>query len=67
MAGGGDLTGIFASPGAARFVDGGDEFDIARLLNRPDDGAAHATSDAADDNFQEASKFKQAEIVPSPD
>jgi hypothetical protein len=50
MVGRGDLTRIFANAGAVGLVDGGNQLDIARLLNCPDDGAAHAATGAADDN-----------------
>jgi hypothetical protein len=51
MAGRGNLTRIFTNASAVGLVDGGDELDIARLLYRPNDGAAHATADAANDKI----------------
>jgi hypothetical protein len=49
MAGSGNFAGIFAQARATGPVDGGKELGIARLLNSPDDRAAHAPTDAAND------------------
>jgi hypothetical protein len=49
--GAGDFAGVFADARAAGPVDGGDELEIARLLDCSDDGAAHSPADAANDEI----------------
>ena len=49
MTGGGNFACIFSNPRAAWPVDCRKEFAISGLLNRPHKGAAHAPTDAAND------------------
>ena len=56
-------AGVFADSRAAGLVDGRDQFQIRRLLNRSHDRAAHPAADAADDDTERHLVLQQTEIA----
>lgn len=56
-------AGVFADSRAAGLVDGCDQFQIGRLLNRSHDGATHPAADAADDDTEPHLVLQQTEIA----